>query len=175
MTRHEYQRAYYDEHRQRILARKRIEGAAYYAAHKDKVLARQKRLYQKNRAAMYRVAARAKNRGLSWELTRAEYEELRSRPCFYCGGDLPPAGVGLDRKDSNEGYILSNVLPCCGPCNALRQDLLTIEETKKLVALLKQIRGGGPWNGRHDHSWRKNADPLVLQESDPNLSISYAD
>jgi hypothetical protein len=33
--------------------------------------------------------------------------------CFYCGGPLPTAAGGLDRKE-NEDYTWDSVLPCCG-------------------------------------------------------------
>lgn len=55
-------------------------------------------------------------------------------PCFYCnrtGVNLhrdknrEHTGVyaynGLDRIDNNIGYIKSNVVPCCGPCNLMRR------------------------------------------------------
>lgn len=70
----------------------------------------------------------AKNRNLSFELTRDEFSKLTKQKCSYCG--KPPLqekkgtrtnGVyiynGIDRIDSSIGYIKNNVVSCCGQCN----------------------------------------------------------
>lgn len=70
----------------------------------------------------------AKRRGLTFELTKAQFRELTKQRCHYCGqepsrehGDPGLNGTytcnGLDRKDNIEGYTLSNVVPCCQVCN----------------------------------------------------------
>lgn len=69
-------------------------------------------------------------------LTKEQFRGLTQQACHYCG--RPPISVsyrgqcgrcnsglnisqyvynGLDRKDSSEGYTISNVVPCCGTCN----------------------------------------------------------
>jgi hypothetical protein len=74
----------------------------------------------------YRVSARA--RGLCFELSRDEFLTIVQMPCAYCGS-LPSRVIagkgpaesfvcnGIDRIDSEQGYLLSNVLPCCSICN----------------------------------------------------------
>lgn len=77
-------------------------------------------------------------------------------PCYYCNLDYSINKKqkhtefkcnGLDRIDNNEGYELNNVLPCCQYCNAIRMDVLTIQETKKVIELLKKERNThlSPW------------------------------
>jgi len=70
----------------------------------------------------------AAKRGLSWELSDAEFDRLTKEDCSYCG--IPPASVwkrakrrgayeynGLDRVDSRLGYTSSNVVTACRDCN----------------------------------------------------------
>jgi hypothetical protein len=77
----------------------------------------------------------ARDRGLSWELTGEEFDELTSQDCTYCGS--APGTVahcegrnsgeftynGLDRVDSGLGYTLENVVTCCQICNRAKSDL----------------------------------------------------
>jgi hypothetical protein len=75
---------------------------------------------------------RARYSGWDFTLTREEFNTLLSRPCFYCG--VPPSG--LDRQDTNKGYVLENVVPCCQPCNFGKNDLgvdFFLEHCRKIV------------------------------------------
>lgn len=70
-------------------------------------------------------------------LTKKEVEKLIFSNCYYCGS--PPTGEfhktykngetskilrnGIDRIDSNKGYIKSNVVPCCSTCNYMKNNL----------------------------------------------------
>jgi hypothetical protein len=70
----------------------------------------------------------AKKRGLCFELSREEFRFFTKQKCIYCGS-IPqsvtrPNSVGggyvyngIDRKDSDKGYILRNCVPCCSQCN----------------------------------------------------------
>lgn len=75
----------------------------------------------------------AKRRGLSWGLTREQFNEITQLPCHYCGaapsnrvraknsnGDYVYSGI--DRKDSRVGYYGSNVVPCCAFCQRAKMD-----------------------------------------------------
>ena len=83
----------------------------------------------------------AKKRGLEMTITEEEYCQILSRGCFYTGEELVNIenfGYSLDRIDNLKGYTLDNVLPCIGWVNMMRQDQLTVEETKIAVdAILK--------------------------------------
>lgn len=79
--------------------------------------------------ALYKRQARS--RGYLWLLTLAECEALFQGPCFYCGAAPSQSfttGVpntftgaytynGIDRVDNAKGYMATNVVSCCGPCN----------------------------------------------------------
>lgn len=55
--------------------------------------------------------------GREFELTYEQGAELLLKPCHYCG---TTEKIGIDRKDSKIGYILSNCLPCCTMCNYMK-------------------------------------------------------
>lgn len=70
----------------------------------------------------------AKKQGIIFELSIFEFETISLKNCYYCGAI--PSNVnkekynlkkfiynGLDKKNPNEGYTLSNCLPCCKMCN----------------------------------------------------------
>jgi len=79
----------------------------------------------------------AKTRGIRWELTREEVRHFTKQPCAYCG--IGPSQEksgkyygtytynGLDRVDSNKGYVIDNIVSCCKRCNWAKGDMTTDE------------------------------------------------
>lgn len=80
----------------------------------------------------------AKKRELSFELTKEDFSFLTKMNCFYCG--VEPKQIirkerhngiyiynGIDRIDSDRGYTIDNVVPCCGRCNKMKLDMTTLE------------------------------------------------
>ena len=89
----------------------------------------------------------AKKRGIAFSLDQVYYELLiTEHPCYYCGGSLPETGSGLDRVDNTQGYVFGNVVPCCKSCNKFKGDLLSADEARMLISMLKDTRGGTVWN-----------------------------
>jgi hypothetical protein len=83
------------------------------------------------------------------EISKEEYLDLIKDGCFYCDRDLFRfTGHSLDKVDSDRGYVIGNVLPCCGDCNSLRMNILTVDETIEVVKLIRIIRGTleSPWD-----------------------------
>lgn len=92
--------------------------------------AAQKRIYNK-------YTNEAKRRQLSFELTFDQFLKLITSNCHYCNSE--PRGHttayrrfldnesfthnGIDRANSNIGYIVSNCVPCCKYCNFGKYDL----------------------------------------------------
>lgn len=79
----------------------------------------------------YRNNAKLKKR--DFHLTFELYKEIVRKNCHYCG-DIPrvrtpkvsPAPIpvnGIDRVRQDEGYVLSNVVPCCPTCNTMKWNL----------------------------------------------------
>jgi len=73
------------------------------------------------------------------------------RSCAYCGisaADLHKLGavnvrtkkvyesIGVDRRDNTRPYTLDNLIPCCGPCNAIKGSILTDAEMMKVGKVL---------------------------------------
>lgn len=82
----------------------------------------------------------AKRRKLEVTLTPDEYRQVTSNVCFYCGGDLPFIGSGLDRKDASVGYSMDNVVPCCRLCNRIKSDILDAATMSGITAQLAARR-----------------------------------
>lgn len=81
----------------------------------------------------------AKKRKHEWDISKEQYIGLLKYPCHYCGEDLNPTSIGLDRKDNNHGYTIKNVVPCCCRCNRTRGDNFSYEEMLILAKTIKFI------------------------------------
>jgi len=88
--------------------------------------------------AVYRAyTERAKNhkKQLAFSLTKDEFRALTDAPCHYCGAlnsceskAKPSANGayirnGIDRLNSDVGYVLSNCVSCCKTCNIMKRDM----------------------------------------------------
>lgn len=82
----------------------------------------------------------AKTNQIPFDLTKEEFRDVRSGDCFYCGGDLPKEGTGLDRIDISLSYNVQNVVPCCQKCNLMKTDHLTVMEMKTAADAIKDQR-----------------------------------
>lgn len=89
-------------------------------------------------------------RGMKFNLTMEDVRNITSKNCYYCGEE--PSGIsimskskdeklteyrtykysGIDRIDSNKGYELDNVVPCCKWCNIAKNDS-TVDEFKNHI------------------------------------------
>ena len=64
----------------------------------------------------------ALKKGHNFELTKEEFENLRALNCKYCiRSATTDHHNGIDRVESNIGYILSNCIPCCRDCNMMKK------------------------------------------------------
>lgn len=87
----------------------------------------------------------AKKRNISFNLTKDEFYEITSKPCYYCNGysnkDINNVFYnGIDRVDSSVGYEINNVVPCCDVCNKMKLDYsktFFIEHINKIVNYMK--------------------------------------
>lgn len=96
----------------------------------------------------------AKTRGLLFNLDKTQVKELSQKPCNYCGR-LPQQQIwansthpnyrfnggfvynGIDRVDNTKGYLLDNVVPCCGVCNRMKMAMPVdefLEQIGRIVA-----------------------------------------
>lgn len=76
----------------------------------------------------------AKKRGIEFNLTKDEFMSLWQKVCYYCGSSIET--IGIDRIDSNYGYSISNVVPCCAICNTMKLALprdVFVEHCRKII------------------------------------------
>ena len=68
---------------------------------------------------------RAKQRGIEFTLSVAEYNEIQKRKrCYICGKKNDENHTnGIDRKNNDIGYLYHNCELCCGNCNFLKGEL----------------------------------------------------
>ncbi len=86
-----------------------------------------------NRLAYNLIKNRAVRAEKEFSLSFEECLLLFKSKCAYCDSDEKSiiyhsksriiSVMGIDRKDSFKGYILSNVVPCCKICNAAKMDM----------------------------------------------------
>lgn len=73
------------------------------------------------------VRSNARIRGIEFTLSKSDVSYLSAQPCHYCGmvgGNKSERTLnynGLDRLDSSFGYVLGNVVTCCGTCNLAKR------------------------------------------------------
>lgn len=78
----------------------------------------------------------AVKRSHAFELSLEQFKEITSKDCHYCGCRpeqvycrkdkqtvIPYIYNGIDRMDNSRGYVLDNVVPCCGICNTMKRTL----------------------------------------------------
>ena len=59
--------------------------------------------------------------GIPSDLKLRDIRILLGCPCYYC--ECRDSQMTLDRKDSDEGYLKVNVVPCCFRCNTIKSDM----------------------------------------------------
>lgn len=93
--------------------------------------------------------------GEIFDLDKEFFYKLSESNCFYCGG--PPSNrekdtaihidgerlvipyQGIDRIDSNRGYLKSNSIPCCARCNKAKNDMTYIQFANWITRVYKHF------------------------------------
>jgi hypothetical protein len=86
---------------------------------------RDKRNYNEERKAnierhFQEYITSANKRFVKFNITIVDFAGLVGLECTYCGYYNESEVVGIDRVDNSVGYILSNVVACCGVCNKMK-------------------------------------------------------
>lgn len=79
----------------------------------------------------------AKTKGREFSITFEEFVSFAGRPCFYCSEILD--SPRMDRLNSDVGYVLANLVPCCWPCNRMKGSLTYDEFTEKCVLIVRGL------------------------------------
>ncbi len=83
---------------------------------------------------IYRTYQRqAAYRKIEFCLTHEQFMQFWQLNCSYCGNKIKT--IGIDRVDSNQGYVLNNCVSCCSICNLMKNDL----DKDQFILHIKQI------------------------------------
>jgi len=120
------------------------------------------------RAAYGRYKTGARKRGLVFEIDFNQFLDLSSQNCHYCGAEpsncynlkyhkgphkgQPRSGEpfihnGIDRIDSENGYVKDNCVPCCKRCNLAKNDMGEAEFYNWLDRVYHHCEGRMKTNG----------------------------
>ncbi len=83
-------------------------------------------------------SARSKKKGYNFNLTKKEFEKLITGTCHYCG---VRDNMGIDRVDSNKGYIIDNCVPCCWKCNRMKHSSTENDFIKQVEKIYNYYKG----------------------------------
>lgn len=98
--------------------------------------------YQRTLEGKYTcLKATAKSRALEVQITFEEYMGLvKENKCYYCDASLADTtGSSLNRIDSNKGYSIANVRPCCGICNVIMNNFTKEELLARLHKIAQRL------------------------------------
>ena len=91
-------------------------------------------------STFYELQKASRRRSLPISLTLSEFEELAKKcSCTYCGKPIKwdRRNYNLDRKDSDLGYTVDNVVVCCKECNRIKGNIYSYEQMLKLGIVLR--------------------------------------
>ncbi len=88
---------------------------------------------------VYTRSARDKN--LEFKLSLADFTALTEQLCYYCGTVQERGFNGIDRQNSEVGYVSDNCVSCCQMCNYMKASL-------SVDAFLGRIEHILTYNGR---------------------------
>lgn len=129
-----------DKHSNRCRSCQKQYSLKHYHANKAKYGKMQSTYRRTVNGLFNKAKSQAVDRNLSWSITLEQYKNLRDQNCSYCSQPLPPAGVGLDRINSDKGYVLSNVVPCCSMCNSVKMHFSIKQLITHLPKMLKGLK-----------------------------------
>jgi hypothetical protein len=89
---------------------------------------------EKARLALFKAyKGAAKIKGFEFDISLYQFHYITSLNCFYCGVEPRQKATrknkkfqgiyyhnGIDRIDTNKGYISNNIIPCCIICNRMK-------------------------------------------------------
>ena len=86
----------------------------------------------------------AGDKNLDFEISQEEFNKIVNEPCHYCNIIQERGFNGVDRLDSNTGYVIDNCVSCCKTCNYMKCSLSADVFLKRIEHILtynKKING----------------------------------
>jgi hypothetical protein len=119
----------------------KLKNRQHYHKNKNNILKYQKDISKSPKRKFQQGVKAAMDRQIEWLLCFEEYAQLIEQPCHYCKTSLETwGGTSLDRINNDLGYIITNVLPCCGTCNNIRNKFLTVKEMEVAMNAILEYR-----------------------------------
>ena len=78
----------------------------------------------------------ARDKNLDFEISQEEFNKIVKETCHYCNVIQKRGFNGIDRLDSNKGYVLDNCVSCCKTCNYMKCSLSTDVFLKRIEHIL---------------------------------------
>lgn len=79
----------------------------------------------------------ALKRNIQFDLTIEKFQSIVNMPCRYCGKYDETEVIGIDRISSDTGYSDKNIVPACGKCNIMKNDLQLKDFMDHIVSIYK--------------------------------------
>ena len=90
----------------------------------------------------------AGDKNLDFTISQEEFNKLVKESCHYCNIIQERGFNGVDRLDSNAGYVLDNCVSCCKTCNFMKCSLPVDVFLKRIEHILTY---NNKINGRYFH------------------------
>lgn len=95
-----------------------------------------------------KLKSASKKRGIFFNLSKENVRIISKQNCFYCGDEPSNKNIGkgyygeyvysgIDRINSDIGYVVENVVPCCKKCNLAKRDMTTKEFKEWITRVYK--------------------------------------
>ena len=104
-----------------------LQRKVYTKEHKEEKSLYDKQYRHKIETRYKRCQFDSKRRNISFNLTFDQFVEITSNSCYYCKSFDERNFCGIDRVDSNIGYVVQNCVACCKTCNYMKLEL-TVEQ-----------------------------------------------
>ena len=120
----------------------KLKRAKHYKANKQKIKKQVKDYAETKKGSLIKRYScyknNSKSRNLEFSLSIENLDILFTQECHYCGTSNYIT-MGIDRKDNNIGYIISNCLPCCSVCNYMKQGYSYNDFINKCIIIAKRL------------------------------------
>lgn len=133
----------------------------------------------------YGVYARsARDKNLVFSLSVEEFDIIVKNPCYYCGTIQDRGFNGVDRQNSEIGYIMENSVSCCQMCNYMKASLSVdafLGRVEHILTYNGRINGrlfpemfpdymSASYNGYKQRAAKKNLDFILSQDEFTSLT-----
>ena len=108
----------------------------YYELNKEKRKEYHRDHYKSAEGRYRAIKNNARRRQLTFELGLDDFRDnFYGKPCHYCLDEC----TGIDRVDNSQGYVAGNMVPCCWPCNEMKNDKSADEFQRQIFKIYKNL------------------------------------